>query len=433
MPLTWIGVTAGMFAVQYLIAARFSPMIRVLLRLQSVYWLLGFPLRALYLVVLHPQPPSPMYDARLAATDYGSGLVDVLRVSAMSEAVYLVALLALLRFRGNRNSTAFVMTAPAPSALVILLALGWTGRIGALVGLTSVGRALSPFGLVGSGLLVLTLKEPGRIRSRLLLITVFVGELTWSLIIATKTPIISLLTALLLRWAWSLRPASARARLPLIGAAVLGVFLLIQPLKGIHTVEESSTYLTPAQSRIGLGPATGILQRTDLLSAATDAYYEPDRPWLGYKRYASQFMLSVVPKGPLFDHVDSGALWAREVRSTTDPAHVIPVGLSLATGPAAEGYVEAGWLGVFVENALLAGITVLVGRAFASKRAFAFATAGMFAFGGTLYEAGILGQAEAISKSIEISLVLWLVTLLLPRPAPPMVVGKHAVEMAVAG
>ena len=230
-----------------------------------MFWAVAFVIRPVYIFATKPSPPNPLADIRLMPSNYESGLVAVARVIAVTQVCYIAVLLIVVWRRQAMQRTSARSGPPGASEMsfqqpvvIFLFFLGWLGRASLLVGLSALATALLPFGTVGAGLLILLRRpKPGQIDR--VLLAVLASEAAWSVLFASKTPIIAVLTALAMRWAKHLSPRQMRWRLPAFALLVLLSFLVIQPIKGISTASTVQTY-TNTESPLITGPLISVLQ-----------------------------------------------------------------------------------------------------------------------------------------------------------------------------
>lgn len=406
------------------LAGRFPPFVRVLFRFQALFWLISYCGRAVYLIVARPMNPDPIADPRLATTDYSTGLRSVLFVVLVGEVAFLVTMLVLsfIRLTHSVDSETAAWQMPM-SSVVGLIAVGWLGRLGHWLHTASLNRALSPLALIGVGLFVLFFRRSGP-RLGPWLVVVALSELLWSVASASKTPIISFLVAIVLRWSSLMSREQARRRVPAIVGLILGSFLAIQPIKHINTASQVAEYNRSGPSWL-VGPAASVLERTDLLARVTDAYYYPRRPWLGSSEYLKQLAQSALIKGPGWRGQPVGALWNAQVTYASLANQGVPSGVSVANGTTAEGYVENGLTGTALESAVGCVITLLAGLALARRRVIATCIAGALVFGAGLYEEGLLSEVGALAKGIEAAAFVILFSALGRQIARRRVAGRN--------
>ncbi|HVY08701.1 MAG TPA: hypothetical protein VHB18_00955 [Mycobacteriales bacterium] len=394
---------AALLVTQVVLVRRSASQLRLIVWLQASFWLLAYVFRPLYLILARPVYPNPLDDARLDQVGYVTGLTPGLETVLFGQAVFISVLL-LLKARWPSGESSPLGSAPPEAGegpiLWILFGLGWIGRLAYLANVGPAQLALSPFAAAAAPLLVV-LSDGSRVgvRARLTLLTF--SEVAWAYLFLSKTPALALLSAFILRGMMRMRRAEAIRRLPVIAAAVVVVFVVLQPLKGVHTAATVRSYQNTSHPEVA-GTAVAILQRTDLIEAVTDAHYFPRRPWLSSSEYAKRALLGAVPKGPLAKQTQAGILWSRRVRAASYPGP--PSSTPVATGPVAEGYVEGGLAGIAIEEALLAAVAVAAAHGLRSPRVAGKLFASVFVFGAVLYEQGALGLSEATAKALEIAL-----------------------------
>jgi hypothetical protein len=229
------------------------------------------------------------------------------------------------------------------------------------------------------------------------------GEITWAVLVASKTPIIALLAAFLVRANVTLGARALRRVYVGLGVAFVVSFLALQPLKGIETATEQSG--SGGLGGYSGGAALAVLERFDAMTSLADAYYL-GRPWLSGEEFLTRAATSAVPQGPLADEGPTiGQRWTREVRTPSVPYQY--QGVPIAAGPTAEGFALGRMPGVVLE-AIVTGLLFtlvawgLAGGGLPRRLYWAY-----FAFGSTLFELGLLGHIGANAKALQ----LWLLTL----------------------
>ena len=192
------------------------------------------------------------------------------------------------------------------------------------------------------------------------------GELLFSVIYESKTPILTFALFFFIAYAGTLRGSRTVTYTVLGSTAAFAVFTMLQTLKTPRRAPRSRRGLTAAYP-LATRPLLPVLRRFDLYGAVTDASFVPDGRWLSPAAFVRRVVSGFVPCGPSGDpFVSSGVRWAREVRAYTIPLNGSTV--SLADGVVAEGFAVAGWIGVAAEAVVLAVATALVARALLSPR-----------------------------------------------------------------
>ena len=396
-----IVVLGGILSAQFVLGRLVSEPLRSILRIQAVYWLLGYVVRPAILVIASPAPVQndSVADYRLAYGGYAGNLDEVLWPVVVGQSLFLVTVLVL----GKRFCSRFRAVEVSPALVLILAVILLAARLGWLLGARSpIVVTLLELAPIVVAMILVPAHPPRRLV--LLVSLLLVSEGAWSVLFASKTPIFSLLFCVLIvmvlrGWRPKLKHAAwAAAALP---AFVLG-FALLQAVKQSAAVEADLEVVNrryPAAVR----PLLPIARRFDLFEAVTDSMYVRGR-WISFEEFAHRAVLSFVPR-PLTEAKArlSGERWATDVRNASKPTRP---GVSLAEGPVAEGNALAGLPGVVIECVALAGITVAGARALAVGGVFAFCFGASLVFLPTIQERGLLGVTEVTGKTLQLAVVV---------------------------
>lgn len=409
---TYAALTALLYLIwiQISIAVRVGRITGLLIGAQALFWSLAFVCMPIYLLLASPTSKIELADRRISFPSYAEGMGPVLWLSALGLGTYVAVLWCYVRWRSGdesqgrpRVSLSRVLDNLRPVALCLYL-LGWIGRVGASSGNYSLDSAFSTFATVGSSLLIISARDKRR-RAVTPLIVLLMGlEVLWAFTYTSKAALIIPLVALTMRWILREEVARLRTRLfAIAGIACLG-FLLLQPIKGISTAEQVSARASGETAALK-GAAVSILERFDGLSAVTDAYVIPAGSWLSPQEFGERIVMGAIPKGPWVEgRASTGQSWTQEVRAYSNPGQPVS-DVSLAAGPSAEGFAFAGWVGIVVENALLALITIGLGSFLQSGRPGLMLYASNFVFSTTLFEQGLIGVASSSNKSMQVLVV----------------------------
>lgn len=398
---------------QWRVSGRFNFATATVVRFQAIYWGIAYVARPAYLLIVEPGRPDPLADRRLAWFGYHDGLAPVLGVVLGGQLTFVGTLIIVgvwvnrsVHTQSNLAQLKFSSSRPG-LILAITFTVGWIGRILFVVG-SGFASVLSFFATVSVCVAVVAIGSQTR-RSRLLLLAAVLSEGLWAVAYASKTPIVALLLAFTISATRDLSREQLRRRVPLIAVVAVASFLAIQPIKGIDTAARVDTY-SDADAPSVVGQVVSVLQRFDLISAVTDAYYYPAKPWMTATDLATTLSLAAIPKIQVLDYDNVGLRWTEEVRARTIPNQFL--GVSLATGPVAEGEALGGIFGVFIESIILALVTIGASTAlFSGKISIASASA-FFIFDTYLFERGAIGLAEGLSKSLQIFVVVGLLQIL---------------------
>ncbi len=395
---------AVLLAAQLWLAPRFSPVIAWLLRIQAAYWTMALVLRPLYLINARPSAGRPLWDPRLALNDYAA-VGDVLSIAIVGHFAFTATLawIAIRRHPQSRSDIGLEQQEGELRVVGTILAIGWLGRLATWTGPQALITALSPMAIVAACYIIYAIGEQVRV-PRMALMLSFASELLWSVISASKTPIIAALVALVLRFVRLELDRELRRRLPFLIAAGIAAFLVVQPLKGIDTTAQAAAYAQDSSAPLVVGAVTSLLERFDAFSSVTDAAYFPSRPWLSPAELAERVALYALPKGPLIQLERTvGQSWTVEVRSASFRDQY--PGVSLASAFPAEGYVLAGRLGASVEGVGVAALTLLAGLGMTAVSLVARLVASSVVFDTVLFESGLLPLVATVPKCLEIAAV----------------------------
>lgn len=374
-----------------------------LLIVQAVYWGIGYVLRPGILLWLEPAPRYGDFlaDPRLAALGYRTAVPTLLGLVLLS-VVTTAVVTCVPAVRGWRRA------APAPRAVQVfddtvsftIFAAGWMFRALELTDSSSgLVSALSELPTVALGLALLHSARPRSWRFYLL---AGLSELLWSVESLSKGPILALFVLFFLRRLRESGLPGLRASLGLV-VLVFGAFTLVQASKTAQgtLADTGSAYAGyPAITR----PVVGVVQRFDGLQAVTDAYLAGPGSWMSPTSALSEAVTSLVPrqllpggKGELV-----GKAWRLEVRSRTLPS---PKGsdVSLAQGPAAEGFVIGGYWWIVLESIGTGLVFLLVVRALQSRRIFVISAGLAMLSEPFLFERGLLGVFEGAGRALEVA------------------------------
>lgn len=404
---------------QVVIAARLGRGVLLVVGAQAAFWMLSFVLRPIYLLATRPSSPLWLGDRRLAFSNYESGLVEVLAVAVVGQVTFTLTLLAVAlvwRQKAGSDTTKRKEDSGAiiGSAVAIFI-IGWAFRL-LLLQVDGIGFVVQMSTWATTGACVLIMLAPGRNGAQTpitwTVVVLLISEAGWSLLYASKTPIIAASLALGMRWLITMGLRSFTVRLLPLTALVVAAFLLLQPIKGITTAErvEAASGASGALAVVE-GPFVALLERFDGFTAVTDAVTLNGEEWISTHEYVSRLVVNGLPNPGLSRSSTVGQDWAREVRTATNPDQTQDV--SLAAGATAEGMALSGPAGAVAANAFLAVFSVIVGRGLVSRRAFYLFFAATFAFSTVLMEQATLGLSQTLSRAIQIAVVAALISLLL--------------------
>lgn len=416
--LIWTTVEALLCCLIAAEGVRRTGALRIILIGQSIFWLLAFVFRPIYLVIAKPSSYALLADPRLVTVDYKGPIDFIMSLVVLATAVYWLTILILGRF-GVQNSFARLeqWRMLDRSRLVIVAAVLWAigaiGRLLVLLGLTSLESALDPFAIAGGALLIVFVGDRVKQALPLLVAVLVLVELLWSFSSGSKQDFLIPLLALIFRWF-----AVPGARRPpwrlvaVVAGLVLVGFFSLQALRGISNDIVQDVRIAATGSTL-LAFGILLLERFDGFSAYVDAVYVRDvATWLSPPEYLGRVVYNLVPKGPWLPASEGtlGQLWTREVRTRSFGDQYQDVSLAASFGP--EGYAVGGVSFLIVVSVVFALIVHTVGRAFDSARPVLIAFAAPVLFAPAMYEQGILGLAGLLNKGVQVALVtylLWIV------------------------
>lgn len=427
---TLLMVVAVCIAILVMFARRCSGYLKPLLLTQAVYWSLGYILRPAIQLSVQPSPRSndALADRRLAIGDYFEGLQPVLTVVAVGLVAYIGMLFVARRLGAPdtqpNGSLSVMQIRVKPSFTCVMYTVGWLARLAVLAGLVNpVTSSLAGAASLGAGLAILGTRWPkGRTRAALALVVA--GELTWSLLIASKTPFLGvvLMAFIALAARGKLRP---RIAVMLVAAGLTG-FLVLQWVKAEATTDSFSMAEVSRAYPSLVHPVLPIAQRFDLLSAATDAVFVGPGQWLTASEFGGRVAKGLLPfLGD--DATTAGTNWANEVRSVSVATR--GTGVSLAEGTIAEGWALSGYLGLLGEAFYLVIAVIACARLLRTRSLFLRSLALLALSQPLLFERGILGGAEILGQAAQVAIFasilasLWPGTVFATEAVPP---GSHS-------
>ncbi|WP_405496481.1 hypothetical protein [Nocardia sp. NBC_00511] len=406
---------------------------RIFLIAQTAHWSLSYVARPVVLLWVQPLPNfgDNVPDPRLYDYGYDKGIHDVLQPVIFGLWVYaglVIAYVLWTRLRGipckGESATRPVPFAGDPifaQTLFVLYVIGTLGRLAAYATGTTgkAGELESPSPIINLVTIMATLGAVGLIvfyrndnaRSTLLVVGgLTCGELVWTAIVQSKTPIMGAALAIAVRFAmigWTrVRVAGVLS----ITAVAIGGFGWLQSLK-TDAAAKADAAQVDAQYPTVVHPFLSMLRRFDLLEAATDSWFAGPSSWLTPGQVALHSFQSLIPTQLLgADKFRSGAAWAEQVRGRSVDMSTVEV--SLAEGNINEGYVLGGYIGVAVGVTITFVMLLIWSRALYS-RYLALAILGLSVIEvPVLFERGILGTVEMLGKYLQAVVLAWLTYLL---------------------
>ncbi|MGV9817257.1 hypothetical protein [Nocardia xishanensis] len=441
-PSAELAAVAGALLTLVVAAAWIPGVVRVFVIAQAAFWSLSYIARPLVLLAVRPQPHygDNVPDPRLAELGYDRGIDLVLDHVVFGLWVYAALVVAYAVWARGRPRAAPALAGDPDliPTLVTMYALGLLGRaaavatgaVGSAGDVTSANPILSFVSILATvaalGLIVFA--RPARPEVAVLVVGMLLaGELAWTAVVESKTPIMGAAMAVAIRFAlsgWTRVKAFGVAGIGVLG---IGGFGWLQSFKTTELAKAEAA-LIDSDYPPGVRPFLSILRRFDLLEAATDAYFHGPGYWLTPGEVLNNAVLSLVPAQLLgTQKFQSGTAWAQDVRGAS--VDMSKVSVSLAEGNLNEGYVLGGYTGVLV--CALFTFALLLAWAWAlSSRLFPVVVLGLAVTGSSaLFERGILGSMENLGKFLQAAVLAWLIHAVVTevrrrtRQAPPRVVS----------
>jgi len=363
---------------------------------QSIYWFISYVLRPAVLLIYQPKPGvgDSVADWRIAAGGYDIAMPYILQPIVWGLAAYMLLALGITRFLAPklRMSQHHGLEADRSTTFVLAYVTGWAFRaLSELVGSSAALETLSGLAVVGAaGLIVFS---SGNSRYRVLLIGGAIGgELLWSLLSASKTPVIASGLALALRWAiagWTKKKIVLSLTIGAVGV------LAFPALQSVKTSVADAYVLNAATANYPpiVQPLMSLIRRFDLFSATTDATLLGPANWLSAEEFLNRIATSFIPQFFLAQSkIGVGTLWSTEVRAAS--LNVANNDVSLAEGFIAEGYALNGLMGVIFGAIFVSVFAVLVTLMIKSTRLFMVSLGLLLVSFPVLFERGILGTVE---------------------------------------
>ncbi|MFE9324753.1 hypothetical protein ACIHDR_17925 [Nocardia sp. NPDC052278] len=443
--------------VTLVVASAWVPSVaRVFIIAQAAFWSLSYLARPLVLLAVQPEPHygDNVPDPRLAVLGYDRGIALVLHHVVFGLWVYAILVVGYAiwsRHHPVRRPPAMTGNPDFVPALATIYVIGLLGR-GASYASGSTGHAgdvdsanpilafVSILATVAALGLIIFIR-PAQPRTTALLIgALLAGELMWTVVVESKTPILGAALAVAVRFAilgWTKAKVVGVLAIAVLG---IGGFGWLQSFKTTEAGKAEAA-MTSSAYPPSVRPFLSILRRFDLLEAATDSYYHGTGYWLTPAEEFRHAALSLIPTqllgAPKFQ---SGTAWADDVRGAS--VDMTRVSVSLAEGNVNEGYVIGGHTGIVVS----VGFTFLLLLAWAKalySRYFPMVVLALALTGASsLFERGILGSMEALGKFLQAAVLATLIYLTVeefrrrakPRVLSPppqqslLVIGKRGSE-----
>jgi len=397
----------------------FLPFTRVTLQVQMLFMLVPFLIAPLILMALNipPSPGDQFADRRLISNgSYSEILVKLLYVIIVCQITYLISLEIFVLLAGkssklsfnnswNLNTESILILLILASLTLILARFDISNPI--LFAFRKLGATTTCFSIIfyahlnGSNFqkkLILTLGS---------IITIF-ETISYGF---TKAPVLAVALSV---WIWALNDSRiSRKKRTFIGASLLLaipiVFKLVQ-LQHLGAESNERFKYTSARYPDWISLTLPFIQRFDLLSSLTDAFYAGKGAWLSTTDYIRE-VFSAFFWNYGFEGLNFGARWAIEISSKSISGNAY-TGVSLSQGPIAEGYIIAGVLGSAIVTTLIVFLTLLLCEKSYSGRFVSFLAVDMFAKN-SLFEQGLVGNAERLTGAFKILVVLAVIEVLI--------------------
>ena len=394
-----------------------------LLRAISVYYLLGYVGRGLYLVLVDPIPRFGTFiaDDLLRRPTYFDGLRGIAPIAIIGLSAVFVGYVAVSkRLPALPASTSFIGWR---QATLVLAMLGWAARLAA-----AGSGSLRPEGLMGRvavaptmavGLLIFVAQWRRRRALAFVLVTLVAGEVLWSIVSATKTPLMA--TAAFVY----LDPTRRRVSWRVVAAGSCALLL------GFGLIQPSKTELASADygGHPALVPVGRVLARFDLLRSLTVAADGGPGSYMAGGEFAQRLASATIPDAIMGrGGTPSGVLWGQRMNGSTS-------GVSLADGPTAEGYAVAGPTGAIAFGLVIGAVAAWVARVLVVRRSIVLTSIAAYLIGSNaMLERGLLGIVEAAASGVQLALVAALALVIVRRalrtkrsPAEPRFVRSDSV------
>lgn len=391
---------------QVLVARRLPKMVGALVVIQVVYWMISYVLRPIVLLSVRPAPNfgDSVADARLAAGGYEANLANVLLPVVYGLAAY-VFFLFLLSLIAQPRTGPHVPSSGVVATLSACFLIGLIGRVLAISG-QGANPLISVLVLLGAvSAAGLVIYSPLRSRGAMFWIAlVCLSEVGWAILSKSKTPVMALIIAVILRFVWLGWTRRRRIYVALAGLAGAVSFSALQALKFDDAIGNQVSAAAGNYPPI-VTPLMPIITRFDLLSAITDAVALRGSVWLTSEQFLGRAAQSLLPQQIIgVDKVTAGRSWALEVSSQSQAG----VGdfVSRADGFIAEGFALGGTAGVIAAAAFLAVVTYAVGRLMQAESLLARCAGLTLVVTPIIFERGVLGFFDAAGKGIQILILI---------------------------
>jgi hypothetical protein len=398
---------------------------RVFILAQAAFWSLSYIARPVVLLWVQPEPRfgDNVPDPRLADIGYDDGIALVLRHVVFGLWVYAILVVGYAiwsRRHGVQRPPAISLDPDFVPALIAIYVVGLLGR-GASMAAGSTGHAgdvdsanpilnfVSILATVAALGLIIFIR-PANPRATVLVIgALLAGELMWTVVVESKTPILGAAVAVAVRFAivgWTKAKAVGVLAIAVLG---IGGFGWLQSFKTTDMAKAEAA-VTDSSYPAAVRPFLSILRRFDLLEAATDAYYHGPGFWLTPDEVLRHATLSLIPTQLLGTaKFQSGIAWAGDVRGAS--VDMTRVQVSLAEGNVNEGYVLGGYAGVVVSVVFTFLLLIAWSKSLYSRYFPMVVLALALTGASSLFERGILGSMEALGKFLQATVLATLIYL----------------------
>lgn len=403
----WLLTIALLLGILVLIALKSRGVTQILIIVQVAYWSVSYLVRPLVLLFVDPSPAlnDSVADIRLAYYGYDQSLPSILAPVSFGLFCYIV-IIGLLLVRINGYSSCIVakpISLSTNTVFVVAYFVGWFVRIYGADGSNPVLAILMYLGTIGAaGLLIFGQRDR---KAMGLISSILILELIWSLLSASKTPILAAVISIAIRFSqlgWDKR---RKYFVAILGMAAVGGFSVLQSFKLAKSVQQDLHSADSAYPSF-VAPFMSIIRRFDLLSSMTDAVSLGSGEWMTPRQEFVTAVQGLIPKQLLYgEKISAGSLWALEVRPAS--TGVINPDVSLADGFIAEGYALNGLVGIALGALFMAVLLLLASRLLQSNSIFTLSLGILLVTYPVLYERGIFGGLEVVGKALQAAAVVW--------------------------
>ena len=422
----------------YLLARsrQLPPIARRPVRLVASYYLVAFVVRSVLLVLANPVPQygNALADPLLYAEGYVRALpIMVFQTAIAAICIYTTYCVLARQFWATAEHSGRLEAPKAgssrgitPTAILAVYLICYSFRLYVLV---TQGRhddvadvSLASFGKLSAACSIWVIWAvmrkliAWRNGHRVVFATLIVGEAFWAIMNHSKTPVVALLVAVYLAlWNQSL----SRRSLVITGAVLVATFAVIGSLRSSVTANANSDIATIGQRpyqpfsnnstlRYLTKPLYQIIVRADGIESLARVNQAGPGSYLTPHELVGTTIGVAVPA--VVTHAKNevpGQLWASRYFNYKNAT-------SLAEGLAAEGFGVAGYPGIVIW-ALLAGMLLAIASwwAFVARGVTLQLCGASLLASPVFFERGLLGIIQGLVDTIEVSMLLTIIVLIL--------------------